>query len=328
MFDFATVRVGHAQQLRKQFDRMREELVEHLGLDVNHLRVKQPLEDFLELNEDNRGNSDVVATKIERYLPSFDHAPCVSFERLKDATRLGQKMAADDRDTFDTYGIQLWLSNAQLMRAVEKLGNPQNPLRKKWEERGIIITVDDHLADSPKHGYPGIHINASCKGNKGWRENLEMQTLPVGMMHTYLITRDPYETYRALEEHVKANKGKNENNWSEEERGMILPLRHYIRALFEADTYKTNLMNKNFTPSNRPVYATEQEAREAAKELEPAATYIASMYKAYEGDVQSMFQDKNVFDGLKGVYAEKQHRRDKTAPGADTDELPGLEPTR
>jgi len=219
---------------------------------------------------------------------SPEYASCVSFERLKDPDRLFRKMQTDDRDTFDTYGIQLWLGDVQLMKLVEKLENPQHPLRKEWQKKNIEVSIDNHCSSPPKHGYRAIHLNFSCKGNNGWDENLELQILPAPMMQTYLVTRDPYTTYRSLLEDVKARKGKNEENWSDGEKTVIHTLRGYINALYEADAHRSGLMNMVNNYHYKPLHDDEKTGRAAAEELEQDVAGLINLYNEYGEDAPSI----------------------------------------
>ncbi len=138
-FMHALKRVGHAQQLRPDFERAFKEICEYLRLDTNEFKqYKEPLENFLGLREDlEKGmpDEDLILRRMQRGLPSFDYAPAVSFERFKEPKRLAEKLFAEDRDTYDTHGKQLWLADPALIRKLASLENPQHPLRKRWAER-------------------------------------------------------------------------------------------------------------------------------------------------------------------------------------------------
>lgn len=325
-FGHAGRRVGHAQQLKGDFIQIKSAIADYLGLSPDHTSIQEPLEDHLGLNDGRTYKHAQIEDKIASGLPPLGpgYADFISFERLKDPKRLREKLNTGDRDTHDTYGIQLWIANPKLMRLVEKLQSPQAALSKGWREKGINVEIDNHFADPKAHGYRAIHLNFICPGNNGWREDLELQIIPAQMMNTYLSTRPAYTAMRALEEYVKSTKGKNQNLWSDNERALIYPLRDYINALYEADTHECGLMNMvNYEATHRPASRNADEARANAEELEPIVEIITTSYRnVYLGNPRDMINHADRIleqhqDYLSSRYPEMnlgQH-----APGKDMD---------
>lgn len=263
--DHAQRRVNHAQQLQSPYSKIRDEIIKELKPHSNHFIAKTSLAGFLGLEGRDSMDSKLISLKIHNKLPPSGSGGVgyLSFQRVKDQGRLAEKMQTDDRDTYDVFGMEIWLDDPQLMKKLVKLENPQHRLRRDWKKNEIPVLIDNHFNRPSKHGYRGIHMNFMHKGSKGkgWKEGLEIQIKPRAMMETYLVTRDPYVVYRELLERVKKEKGKNEQNWSAAERALIYPLRNYINALYEADTYELDLMDMLDTRHRAPVFTDEKGAR-------------------------------------------------------------------
>jgi len=307
-------RLGHAQQLSGSgFQKILDDLNEYLGIRTEHKYKGQPLENVLRLKDRKSIDVELLCGKIYKHLPLLDRGnpDCIIFTRLKKRERLIEKEDIKDRDTHDIHGIQEWTSDAEIMRKVEQLESPQHPLRKKWEKEGIKIKIDNHWADPKPHGYRAFHLNFSCKGpkDKAWSEDQEVQISDISMMYPYMMSRESYKVMRALEKHVKVDKGENQNLWSDQERVLIYPLRDYINALYEAETHALGLMDMvNYTATHKPASRNEKEAREKAEELKPLVETIINTYNySYKDDIPALINDSDKILGNYHEFFEKEY---------------------
>ncbi|MCB1782695.1 MAG: hypothetical protein KDI13_01750 [Alphaproteobacteria bacterium] len=303
LFKIAARALEDTRQFKPYLDRIYEDVIGALRLNASHDRREGTLEEALSLKNGDSRDPELVSRRIAALLPYLceGYADCLSFSRMKDVDRLADKKKTQDRDTYDIYGIQLWLSDANLMKAVEAWESPKHPLRKVWEKKGITVKIDNFIVEPKRHGYRAIHLNFTSPGSKGKSANLEIQIHPAAMMHTYLATRIPYKIFRSLKESLEIEKGKLESNWNEHEKNVVHTLREYINALYEAETHKAGLIDRIATDhSNGPRYQNEKEAREAAEKLAPTVDGIIKLYNAYCGRLNEFLE---AIEDANGHYA-------------------------
>ncbi|MDH5722627.1 MAG: hypothetical protein OEY94_04815 [Alphaproteobacteria bacterium] len=300
VFRHARKRVEHARQLKEDYNKILKEITDHLDLDPKHVHIDDSLEHYLELEHDKTVSELEVKQRIYLSLPLLQKgfADCFSFSRPKDPQRLANKIKTKERNTDDTWGMQLWIADPELMKYLVKLENPQHPLRKKWEDKGIEVTFNNHCHTPKSHGYRSFHINFRCPGNNGWTENLEMQISPEPMMVPYLVTRGPYETYRNIVEYLRDKKGENEHNWTNKEQNLVHTLIDYIYAEFEKGAHKAQIIDmEDSFHEHKHKYANADQADEKVKELRPTVEKIINKMLEYDNNVKMFLENLDDFFG-------------------------------
>ncbi len=282
--------IGNAEQIRTRYRKIGRIILDHVGIKEYQWEQRQPLEKYIELKGIDNPALGLIKDQM-RTLPIMGNhdTEAITFERIKELHRLSAKRKAESRNTYDVYGLQLWLNDSDdIIEIARQLDNPQSVLYRALKDK---IHGFDNFFEKPKgHGYAALHLDAR-EGTGNFTAYGEIQIMPVQMMLSYLSTRSTYTTFREIEEYTINHYGSDEEKWPETERIVIEALRLSIKARYEADLYACGLMGmRDPYHKYQASFNNENEARKAAHALQPIADGLTNRFINYDSKIDSFME--------------------------------------
>ncbi len=283
--------VGNAEQLKTRYRKIGRIILDNIGIKEYQWEQHQPLETYLGLKSVQNPAVELIESQMEK-LPIMGNIDtrAITFERIKELHRLSAKRKAENRNTYDVYGMQLWLNNPKHVRRIIKdLSNTQSPLYRSLKSK--IHSFDNFFEKPKRHGYSALHIDIR-EGTGRFTAYGEIQIMPFDMMLSYLSTRSTYSAMREIEEYTINCHSSDEDKWPETERVVIEALRLSIKARYEADLYACGLMDlRNPNHKHSVSFNNEQEARQAAEALQPIADGITNRFLNYGSQIDYFMEN-------------------------------------
>ncbi|GEM_PF-2311809 len=283
--------IGNAEQLRTRYRKIARIILDHLKIKEYQWEQQIPLEEYLNL-KDNPNPAMALIEDQMRTLPIMGNSDtkAISFERIKELSRLSDKRKAKHRNTHDVYGLQLWLNNPDDIKEIARqLANPQSSLYRELKDK--VHDFENLFAKPKEHGYSALHVDVR-EGTDNMTAYGEIQIMPIQMMQSYLSTRSTYTTYREIEEYTKKHYGSDEDEWPETERIVMEALRLSIKARYEADLYACDLMDmRDPYHKHQASFSNETDARETANALQPIADELTNKFLNYGSKIDNFMED-------------------------------------